>query len=335
MLQSLLVAIGTGLVSALLFAQASTGTLLGLFVLFFLSPLPVAIAGLGWGWAAAVVSAVVGAGAIGIVGSERAALFHALALGLPAAGASYLLLLSRVAGPPAGPGVAPPLEWYPIGRIVMWAAVYAGALSIAAILATAGDLPSLKAAIRETVERMAGTGVPVPAPGTQGGGTLGEPEIAALVDIMTATMPGVIATAWMTIATLNLWLAGHVVRASGRLNRPWPDLPSLTLPKPFPLLFAATIAATFVPGFTGLLASGVASALFFAYVLVGLAVLHIVTRGSTFRGMLLSAVYLSLVLFNPVSGLVVALIGIAEPISPIRRSWPRPPQAPPGQAHGD
>jgi hypothetical protein len=322
----ILIGIATGFVSALLFAQASTGTALGLFVLFFLSPLPVAIAGLGWGWISAAVAAVIGAVTIGVVGTERAALFHALALGVPTAIFSYLLLLSREIGPPERPGDPPALEWYPVGRVIMFVALWGGALSVAAILTTATDIPTLKAEVRETIDRMVGAGVPVPtgAPAS----SLGPAELSALTDLMTASMPGIIASAWMAIATLNIWLAGHITRASGRLVRPWPDLPAIMLPRIFPLLFAGAILATFLPGYTGLLASGVASALFFPYVLIGLAILHYVTRGTAFRGPLLAAVYASLVLFNPISGLIIALIGIAEPISPLKRRWPQPPSSP-------
>ena len=52
---SLLIGLGAGLVSALLFASASTGTLLGLLVLVFLTPLPVAITGLAIVWIVALL----------------------------------------------------------------------------------------------------------------------------------------------------------------------------------------------------------------------------------------------------------------------------------------
>lgn len=321
----LLIGIATGLVSALLFAQASTGTVLGLFVLFFLSPLPVAIAGLGWGWMSAAVAAVVAAAAVALVGTGRAAIFHVAALGAPTAVLSYLLLLSRAVpahatGADAPNPHQPHLEWYPLGRIVMFAALWAGVLSVMAVLSTASDIDGLKAILRTTIERLVRSGMPLP-PGSPSS-TIGDREISALADFMALTMPGVIASAWMTIATLNLWLAGHVTRASGRLIRPWPDLATLQLPRFFPVLFAASIVATFMPGFTGVLASGFASALFFPYLLVGLAILHFVTRGSPLRGPLLAGVYMALVLFNPISGLLIALIGIAEPISPLKRRWP-------------
>jgi len=326
MTAGLLIGIATGLVSAVLFAQASTGTVLGLFVLFFLSPLPVAIAGLGWGWTSAAIAAAVGALAVAFVGTGRAAFVHLLTLGAPTAIFSYLLLLSRPIGAPSTAGGPPPIEWYPVGRVVMWISLWAAGLSIVAMLTTATNVAALKGEVRETITRMVEVGIPLPGKG--GASKLGDAEIAALTDFMTATLPGVIASVWMAIATLNLWLAGVAVRASGRLLRPWPDLSTLAVPAAFPLLFGGAIAATFLPGMTGLLASGVASAFLFAYLLVGLAILHFVTRGTSFRGPLLGGIYLALILFNPLSGLLVALIGVAEPVSPLRRRKP-PSSTPP------
>jgi hypothetical protein len=78
-----------------------------------------------------------------------------------------------------------------------------------------------------------------------------------------------------------------------------------------------------------LLASGVAAAFLFAYLLVGLAILHFVTRGYSFRVPLLGGLYAALILFNPLSGLIIALIGVAEPVSPLNRRSSRSTTPPP------
>ena len=66
---AILAGLGAGLVSALLFASATAGTLISVLVLFALSPMPVAIAGLGWGWGSAGVAAITGAAAVWLMGS--------------------------------------------------------------------------------------------------------------------------------------------------------------------------------------------------------------------------------------------------------------------------
>jgi hypothetical protein len=313
----LLIGCGAGAVSALLFASASTGTLLGLLVLFFLSPLPVAITGLGWGWPAAAAAALTGAVLVAAAIAMRAAAFHLLALGLPTVILSYLALLNREVAPGNGAGAA--VEWYPIGRIVTVAALWAGGLAALGLYATAPDMDALRATLRSTFERIFSISPPGSMPG---GETIGEQEIAAFTELMVVTFAGAIATLWMTIATLNLWLAAIVIRHSGRLVRPWPAFSEVRLPRSLPLAFAAAIALTFLPGYPGLIASGFASAFLFAYMLVGLAIVHHLTRDMNLRGLLLGALYACLLFLYPFSWLAVAALGLAEPISPLRRKLP-------------
>ncbi len=52
----LLVGVGLGLVAAVVFASATTGPLVARFLLFFITPLPIALAGLGWGWHTAAIA---------------------------------------------------------------------------------------------------------------------------------------------------------------------------------------------------------------------------------------------------------------------------------------
>lgn len=315
---ALLIGLGAGLVSALLFASASTGTLLGLMVLVFLTPLPVAITGLGWGWPAAATATVSAPIAIALLVAPQAALLHLVALGLPTVILSYLTLLNRRVAEDGKEWI----EWYPVGRIVAITAVIAGCLATLALVSTATDMEGLRASLRETFERGILQQIETATPDGQ---TLGKEEIATFTELMVVSFAGAIATMWMAIAMLNLWLAGVVTRMSGILVRSWPELSTLTLPRQMSIAFAVAIALTFLPGYPGLIASGFASAFIFAFVLVGLAVVHYVTRGMAIRGLILLAVYASLVLLNPFSGLAVAMIGLAEPISPLKRKLPPAP----------
>ena len=65
-------------------------------------------------------------------------------------------------------------------------------------------------------------------------------------------------------------------------------------------------------------ALGLAGALLFAYVLQGLAVIHVYSRGASFRAVLLAAVYLGILLLGWVA-LVVAILGLAEPLLGLRQ----------------
>jgi hypothetical protein len=334
MRNSLLVGLGAGIASALVLVAAAKGSMFGLFAFIFMAPLPIIIVGLGWGWPAASTAAAAAGGAMVIVSQPKAAILHLCAIGLPMAAFAYFLLLNRFTGQRLPDG-NPAIEWYPVGRVVAFAALIAGGLASLSLFSVASDMASLEAEVRKTLDRFIAS-----SPGTDGKPAAsqdGRPvpnlklpsdaDIETFAKLMTRSFAAAVATFWMALACLNIWLGGLIARASGRLARPWPDLSLLSLPRETPLAFVAAIGLSFLDGYAGLIASGFASAFFFAYLLVGLAIIHNLTRGTNARGLILFAVYLALFVLNPFSGIIIAMIGIAEPISPLRRRFSSP--APP------
>ena len=298
---SLLIGIGAGLASAVLYASAWTGTVLGLFILFFMSPMPVAIAGFGWGWVCGALAAAVGCIAILFSGGPLSSVVYLVALGAPAAVFSYLALLNRTN--PDGT-----IEWYPIGRIIMWASLWAGATAAAGMLTLGTDFASVKATMVEMLDKslfVDGTG--------PGGAAVTAEQKSTFASLMTAFMPWALATTWFTVAILNVWAAGRVTIQSGKLPRPWPDLSSITLPPVMALGFGVAVLGMMMPDMPGLIASCFASALLFAFMLVGLGILHRLSRGYSLRPLMLAFVYAGLLFMPPFSNLIVAMIGLAEP----------------------
>ena len=328
---NLLIGLGAGLVSAMLFASASTGTVLGLFVLFFLSPMPVAISGLGWGWRAAAAAAFAAPIAIATLGTPRGAIFHVLAIGAPTAILSYLALLNREVVTSDG---AVASEWYPTGRIVAVAALIAGTLAAIGLLSTASDVDGLREQMRATAERVFVLSSSLPVPQAPAGTPAGTPpttppsftpeQLTGLANLLVNMFTATLANMWMCIAMLNMWLAALVVRKSDRLNRPWTDLSQLRLPPAMAIALAAAVGLTFLPGLAGLIGSGFAAAIIVAYLLAGLAIIHNVTRGHAARPMILSGIYVMLLLFFVLTGPALAMVGLAEPFSPLRRKPPPP-----------
>ena len=328
---NLLIGLGAGLVSAMLFASASTGTVLGLFVLFFLSPMPVAIAGLGWGWRAAAAAAFAAPIAIATLGTPRGAIFHVLAIGAPTAILSYLALLNREVVTSDG---AIASEWYPTGRIVAVAALIAGTLAAIGLLSTASDVDGLREQMRATAERVFVLSSSLPVPQAPAGTPAGTPpttppsftpeQLTGLANLLVNMFTATLANMWMCIAMLNMWLAALVVRKSDRLSRPWTDLSQLRLPPAMAIALTAAVGLTFLPGLAGLIGSGFAAAIIVAYLLAGLAIIHNVTRGHAARPMILSGIYVMLLLFFVLTGPALAMVGLAEPFSPLRRKPPPP-----------
>src|SRR4051812_43700500 len=141
MMTIIVIALTAGCASALMFASIISGALISL-VLFYLAPLPLMVAALGWGPLGASIGGIAAAIGLGAIFGLPYCIAFALTVALPAWWLGHLALLGRRAGVTAGNGaapVAPPLEWYPVGRILLWAAGFAALTTIAALLTLGGD----------------------------------------------------------------------------------------------------------------------------------------------------------------------------------------------------
>lgn len=331
---------GLGLVAAVVFASATTGPLFVRFFLFFITPLAIALAGLGWGWRAAAFAGAVGSGIVLLFAGPTVSAIFALTQAAPMILLTYLALLGRPLAQNSGDihtsipahdeaaddAASPPLEWYPAGRLVIWSAVMAGVMAIASLMLLGGDLEVLRKALGEFIK----TAVVAELPQTNGPVQLSEAEIASLSEIALSVLPGASAMSWMASLLFNLWLAGRITLASGQLGRPWPDLAAITYPAGTPLAFGVALFATTLAGYPGLAASAFAGGLFTAYLLLGLGILHYTTRGRPWRPFALWALYGLLLVVNIWVGFFVALLGLAETVLHLRARSHTSPGAPPG-----
>src|SRR5690606_38978808 len=122
MMQIAFIAIAAGATSTLLFASVTSGSPLAI-PLFNLAPLPILIAGIGWSHLGALGAALIASLALaGLFGGPVFLSFLA-GVGLPAWWLAYLSLLARTGTDPAGSSGA--IEWYPVGRIVVWVSLVA------------------------------------------------------------------------------------------------------------------------------------------------------------------------------------------------------------------
>jgi hypothetical protein len=309
----LYIGLGLGLVAAVVFASATTGPLVVRFLLFFITPLPIALAGLGWGWRTAAIAGLGGSVLVGLGAGWLVALVFAASQVAPMVALTYLALLSRT-----GPAAGETIEWYPPGRLVIWSALMAGALSVASLLIIGGDLENLRKALGEFIDKTVKSGLPqlpnsVP---------LSDAEINSLSEIALGLLPAASALSWMASLLFNLWLAGRVTRASGQLARPWPDLAAMEYPRGTSLAFAASLLAAMLSGYVGLAASGFAGAFFGAFALLGFAIIHYTTRGASWRPFALWALYGALLFLNMWIGVAAAILGLSETMLGLRKRFP-------------
>jgi hypothetical protein len=322
MIAIVLIAIVAGSASALMFASVISGALISLLLLY-LAPLPLMVAALGWGPLSAAIGGIAAATGLGIIFGLPYCIAFTVAVALPAWWLGHLTLLGRPVThdiPPGGglPHAAPELEWYPLGRILLWISGLAALTTMAALLTLGTDAAAITNALRGGLLRTIGF---------RQAATAGETE--RWVDALVAIGPAAAAmVATMTLA-LNLWLAAKIAATSGRLHRPWPDLTSLTLPPMTLAAFCVAIALCFGGGLLSILARIVAAALVMAYAFTGFAVLHTLTLALKSRVLWLGCTYAVVVVFSwPI--LVMAVLGLADAIFAIRRRYlqGRPPPLP-------
>jgi hypothetical protein len=316
MVQNLLVAVGAGAAAALLYASFASGTAIAL-LLVQLAPLPILIAAVGWSQLTGLVAALLAAAVLGLTLGLQFFLVFLVAVGLPAWWLGYLSLLARASGT-NGSGT---LEWYPVGHLVFWAAIASTLIVAVMVLVHGPDVSAFQSKVRDTIESLlkAGTKPDI----------LDRPDVRRMINAMATAFAPAVATLLTIINIVNLWLAARIVSVSGRLRRPWPDLPAMTLPSFAPVLLALAIAGSFLPDIIGMLAGVLAASLFMAYSLMGLAVLHAITRGLNGRGFVLTGVYLAVLIFTWLAIIAISLLGLAETAFNIRARFATPAAGPP------
>lgn len=297
-----LVAVAAGVASALLFMLASRGSFLVL-ALAFLAPLPVMIASLSYGLTIGASAALVGAASVAIVFQHPlVGTAYLLSTGAPAALITAAAVLASPRGEQRARDLAPTFA-------VLTAALTSG-LSVAGALAfmswghggfaallakaVAAFAPVLKQILDETHASS-----PI--------------DIKELARFLAESAPAEAAVVNFLTMVVCLWLAGRIARISGNLPRPWPSLPDdLALPAILGALFAASCGLVFLGGLPGVISSIFAAVLTGTFALQGLALVHVLTRGSTLRFALLFSLYALIALLPPWPLLFLAIAGLAD-----------------------
>jgi hypothetical protein len=308
--------IGAGLVSALLTAVIVKATPLAA-MLYLLAPIPVLIVSLGWDHRSGLVAALVGGLAIALILSPLSGIGFAVITALPAWWLSYLALLGR-------PGLDGTMEWYPIGRLLAWAAVTAALTIIAAgLISTGGDYAAFDRNTRAVAEAF------VNAQFATGEGALEAETREQLIALFARLTPFLSAQGFVNILALYLWAAARIVRASKRLPRPWPPVPEMVMPRSAGLILVGVLIMANFGGFIGALGMALSGAFLMAFALQGLAAIHDRTRGRSGRSFLLSALYVLIFVTQGILMVALALFGIADSTFGLRRRFGTRPTPPP------
>jgi hypothetical protein len=305
MLQRIVIALGAGFASAILFIVPAKGMMAS--ALFGLvAPLPLMIAFLGFGPLAGFIGGVCALLVVALLVHPFGSALYGAWVAVPVAGLAQAALMRRADA----------------GLVVLCAAGLSIALGLALVGAAVFTFGSWNAAVMA-----AGSALSPFLEDAIGGRPLPEHLNASQVATAIARYAPAMAAAWMTATlSLNLWIAARLSYASRLLSRGWPNVPdTLRLPRVLAAAFAVAIAGSFAPALIGVVSSCFAAGLGMAFALQGLGALHAMTRGIGARGLILSAAYALMIGLVPWPLALAALLGAVDCLAPL----PRKPEARP------
>ncbi|MCJ2135486.1 DUF2232 domain-containing protein [Methylobacterium sp. J-026] len=335
------IGIGAGLVSALLFGVLLKATPLAI-LLYLVAPLPILIVGLGWSHRAALAAVAAGSLALALVIAPFMGLAFAAYIALPAWWLAYLTLLGRET--PAG------LEWYPTGRLLGWIAATAALAFIAIAVLSSPNHAAFDTQLRglahtlvqarmpgerTVVEGRAGaapTGSDEAGPEKATGPDTAPPAAAdqaevtrtEMADALARVIPAFAANGLALLLAFYLWASARIVKISGRLPRPWPDIPATAMPRVTLATLGAALLMCFVPGYVGVFGVALVGGLSAAFALQGLAAFHDRSRGRPGRALMLFGMYLILFVTQGIALVALTLFGLADTALDRRRPEARP-----------
>lgn len=307
MAKGLAIAAGGGFASAALYLTVMFDAP-GALLLAYLALMPHFVAGLGWGSRAVIVSTGVATAIIASLASGRIGIVFALAYALPAVAMVIVALRQRTA--PDGT-----TEFYPVGRLVSWLAIYAcGGFSLLALFGGDGEVESWLREIESAMRDVVAVG--------------SSPEAAVLIKAIAEFFPAIMIASWLIMVLVNAAIAQLVLERSGHNLRPRPQAATIELPEWFMAVTAGAAAlALLAPAMEmtalGFAARNSALALLVPYFFVGLAVVHVWARRWPARPFILAGFYLLMLMFGGIGVLLVAGLGFMEQWLGLRRRFAR------------
>ena len=292
-----------GVISALLYALVTRGSLGGVLLAYFCQ-LPLFVIGLSLGTTASVIAGAVAAAGVIAVSGVFGTFVFILVNAAPVAFLVWQGLLSR-------PDENRNTEWYPPGLLAVGATLYGLGLLVVAWLwlsvSTGGIEESVRAYLGEVTSTI----------------LQGQPAEMqqALIDNVAPILPGTVALSWLVMLVINGVLGQGLVARFERNLRPSPDFAMLELPNWLTVLGAALlIGAILLPGTLGYFAKSTAFILALPFFLVGLSVIHLAARRISAGTLLLVLFYLLMLLFGW-PAVFVAFFGLIEQRAGFRQKW--------------
>lgn len=300
----LLRALAAGVLSGLMIAAP---TYLGLIALplFMFASVPTFAVGLSQG-GASMLYALAAAAATAATGNLEVMLRYIVFFAAPQAWLIRQALLSR--------NTAAGVEWYPPGRLLAWLIGMAVFFVVTAMLLAAGAegglVGSLESYFEQALSAMAGLEV-VP---------LAEDDIGHMAPALALIAPAAMASGWILLMVGNGTLAQVLVARGGRNLRPSTPFTELELPPGLVYALGVALVLSLVPGTLGFLGKTLIAVITTGYFILGLALIHALTRGIAARRAVLIVTY-SLIVILRWLAVAVVVLGLAEQVFGLRKRF--------------
>lgn len=302
MLRFGLIAVGAGILSALLYLSVVLGQPSAM-LLAYLAQLPLFAVALGMGGLAGVTATGSAAVVVSLVGGVIAGGLFLIVSGVPVMVVAKKALLNRQ-------DADGKTEWYPLGLLVTWMVGMGAGAFVVVGLATALSTEGLEASIRSFL----GLGV------DRLMASAAEADRQKILDAIVPWFPAAVVMSWLAMIAVNAALAQGVLARFGRNLRPSPELADIELPSLLTIaLGAAGAAAVIGPDAIGFIGRNLFLILLVPFFFLGLGVVHAVARKySPQKPFILVAAYAAmLVLGWPVA--LVAGLGLFDQWLGLRR----------------
>jgi hypothetical protein len=287
-----LFAVAAGLASALLYLLLTTGSPVALIFAYF-SQAPLFMVGLGLGLTPALIACSVAL--VGLLAAGEL-LTSFLFMVLSVVPVIYILrqaLWSRA-------GQDGQMEWYPPGPLLGGLTAYGLALLGIVALVYGGAIDEVS---RQYLDKLAEVS----------GGALG-PQ----AEVLARYIPGAVLASALLMTVVNATLAQGTLNRMGKALRSSPQWSALTLPRWLTPALAITALAAFLPEDIGVIGANGAVIAAMPFMLVGLAVLHTVSKRWPARGLALGLIYATTVILGW-PAILVAGLGVVDQWLPLRR----------------
>lgn len=304
MTRGLLIALVGGLASAIFFLAIRTGAP-GAIALTYLASVPILAVGLSQGLLNAAIATIVACLSIALGIHVTAAGIYIAIAAIPA----LIVIRQSLFSQPET--TTEELEWYPIGLVLSCLTAYGLIVLTGTSIYFLGDEGGLTG---RSQQLLLSVFAKVSA---------ANPQITIPLEGIARYLPGMLLSVWLLISIVNATLAQNVLSRIDHAIRPLPNYSSIELPNWMSLALAIVILLSFFSGVFGDFGRNASPLLSTPFFLLGLAVIHTLSRRVSARGPVLFGVYFLLVIVGWLSALVV-LLGVLEQWISLRERFAAP-----------